>query len=84
MKRIVLIDNNPVSFLCQPRNGIPVASWYEDPQDRVLESTLALLAELEPLPDVRPRLDQIFGLSSHLAQHRRRVLPDEPEDEAEG
>ena len=30
---MVLIDNNPVSFLTQPSNGIPVRSFYDDPLD---------------------------------------------------
>ena len=27
LSRVVLVDNNPVSFLVQPCNGIPVVSW---------------------------------------------------------
>ena len=39
-----------------------------------LPSIAKLLQELEPLPDVRPMLDQIFGLSAHLSKHRQRIL----------
>ena len=33
---MVLVDNNPVSFLAQPSNGIPVPSFYDDPSDDAL------------------------------------------------
>lgn len=36
LSRVVLVDNNPMSFLAQPSNGIPVPSWYDDPHDRSL------------------------------------------------
>lgn len=33
---MVLVDNNPISFLAQPSNGIPVPSFYDDPEDDAL------------------------------------------------
>lgn len=33
---MVLVDNNPVSFLAQPSNGVPVPSFYDDPEDDAL------------------------------------------------
>jgi CTD small phosphatase-like protein 2 len=64
--RIVLVDNNPLSFLTHPRNGILVSSFYDDPQDKSLLAVLQLLEELEGHEDVRPLLDQRFGLKTAL------------------
>jgi TFIIF-interacting CTD phosphatase-like protein len=81
MSNIVLVDNNPVSFLCNPRNGIPVPSWYDDPADRALDDVLELLGELDAADDVRPVLDEKFSLKHLLATERARILdvvdPDE-------
>ena len=40
MRRTVLVDNNPFSFLLQPHNGVPVASFTGDPDDLQLEHNL--------------------------------------------
>lgn len=89
LHRCVLVDNNPLSFVCQPRNGIPVPDFVGVP-DKVLtrESyemrgkegrtsvppVLEVLRELAGLPDVRPALAAKFGLEANLAGARRRLL----------
>ena len=35
LSRVCLVDNNPVSFIANPSNGIPVPSFYDDPKDTV-------------------------------------------------
>jgi CTD small phosphatase-like protein 2 len=66
MARCVLVDNNPLSFVCQPHNGIRVPDFVGQP-DHVLEAVLTLLRELATLQDVRPRLQQMCNFESHLA-----------------
>jgi Dullard-like phosphatase family protein len=65
-RRTVLIDNNPLSFITHPENGILVSSFYNDAQDNTLPAVFDLLLELESCPDVRPVLDARFGLKSAL------------------
>ena len=72
--RIVLVDNNPISCVPQPDNGIPIANFYDDPQDRALEELLALLLELKEFKDVRPILRKHFALRRELAQRWRPVV----------
>ena len=67
-KRVVLVDNNPLSFLANPSNGILVSNFYDDPHYETLPAVLDLLEELDQLEDVRPRLQEMFGLSDALAQ----------------
>jgi len=66
MSRTVLVDNNPLSFLSHPSNGILVSSFYDDPKDTTLVAVKKLLAELEPHEDVRPLLEHQFGLKEAL------------------
>ena len=65
-RRVVLVDNNPLSFLPNPSNGILVSSFYDDPKDDTLEAVSELLYELEESDDVRPILEEKFGLKDAL------------------
>jgi len=71
LERTVLVDNNPISFLPQPRNGIPIVSYYDDPGDSALSILMDYLCKLEPLADVRPRLHQTFQIEPALEQYKR-------------
>jgi Dullard-like phosphatase family protein len=66
LKRTVLVDNNPLSFLANPDNGILVSNFYNDPKDVTLPAVLDLLDELNDEEDVRPVLDARFGLKRAL------------------
>lgn len=66
LNRAVLIDNNPLSFLANPSNGILVSSFYDDPNDDTLPAVWELLEELDTLDDVRPALQHLFGLEDAL------------------
>ena len=67
-KRVVLVDNNPYSFLANPKNGILVSNFYDDPKDDTLQAVLDLLNELDTVEDVRPVLDLRFGLREALKE----------------
>jgi hypothetical protein len=43
LDRCVLVDNNPLSFLAQPRNGVPCADFGGDPGDDALTREIAPL-----------------------------------------
>lgn len=68
LPRVVLVDNNPLSFLSNPSNGILVSSFFNDPTDKTLPAVVDLLDELDDLDDVRPVLDMKFGLKDALAE----------------
>lgn len=68
MNRIVLVDNNPLSFLAQPSNGILVSNFYNDPTDSTLPAVWQLLQELDECADVRPILKERFRLKEALAE----------------
>eukprot|EP00949_MAST-11_sp_MAST-11-sp1_P001579 g1579.t1 len=54
LSRVVLVDNNPISLMKQPSNGLLVPSFFDDPKDDVLPTVLDFLRQLQPQPDVRP------------------------------
>ena len=66
LTRVVLVDNNPMSFLSQPGNGVLVSNFYDDPDDETLPAVLGLLEEIDELRDVRPKLNKMFGLREAL------------------
>ncbi|KAH9251028.1 hypothetical protein BASA81_011088 [Batrachochytrium salamandrivorans] len=71
MERCVLVDNNAFSFLFQLGNGIPVSSFYDNAQDRALDTLLAFLGNLQEHCDVREHLKQVFSLEALLGESAR-------------
>lgn len=62
--RIVIVDNNPFSFLLQPLNGIPCVPFSAgQPHDtQLLDVLLPLLKHLSQQKDVRPVLYERFHM----------------------
>ncbi|GMY08220.1 CTD nuclear envelope phosphatase 1 homolog [Fagus crenata] len=62
--RVVIVDNNPFSFLLQPLNGIPCIPFSAgQPHDtQLLDVILPLLKQLSQQKDVRPVLYEKFHM----------------------
>ncbi|KAK4436509.1 CTD nuclear envelope phosphatase 1 [Sesamum alatum] len=71
LSRIVIVDNNPFSFLLQPLNGIPCVPFSAgQPQDdQLLEVILPLLKHLSLQKDVRPFLYEKFHMPEWFQKH---------------
>jgi len=56
LESTIIIDNSPNSYQFQPENGIPILSWYDDPNDDELMKFVPALKMLanEQIDDVRP------------------------------
>lgn len=83
MSRTVLVDNNPLSFICQPTNGVLVASFYDDPNDTALTSVMQLIRHLDRAGDVRPILKDMFRLDVLLGDYRTALFDDNDEEDEE-
>jgi Dullard-like phosphatase family protein len=57
LERIAIIDNSHVAYLFQPRNAIPIVSWFDDRNDREFDRLMPMLAELAKADDVYEVLD---------------------------
>jgi Dullard-like phosphatase family protein len=68
LHRVAIIDNSPAAYLFQPRNAIPIRSWFHDPHDRDLLKLLKLLEHLSTAKKVYPVLDQY---NAHLISKLR-------------
>ena len=61
MKDLIIIDNNPNSYALNQENGIPILSWFDDPNDTELLRLIPLLNYLAKVNDVRPIIKQIVN-----------------------
>lgn len=52
LKKIIIIDNSPISYLLQPYNSIPIDSWTGDKTDRKLYDLMDGMEPLKYIDDV--------------------------------
>lgn len=68
LERMVLVDNNMLSFVTNPNNGIPIKSYYgREPEDTALIALMTILEALMDEPDVRPLLQNAYRLRDKLS-----------------
>jgi CTD small phosphatase-like protein 2 len=61
MSKIVLVDNSPHAFGYQIDNGIPIESWFDDPNDTELLKLAKFLDTLHSCQDVRTQVRKEFA-----------------------
>ena len=61
ISNMIIIDNNPLSYDNNRENGIPILSWYDDPNDKELMKLLPILKYMasQDIKDVRYILNDI-------------------------
>lgn len=60
LSNMVLVDNSPHAFGYQVDNGIPIESWFEDPNDTELLKLEEFLRTIKGARDVRPLVREKF------------------------
>jgi len=65
IRRVIIIDNSPLSYLFHQDNAVPVTSWFDDMHDTELLSLIPIFERLATVDDVIPALQEI---------HRRRSI----------
>ncbi|GBG27774.1 Mitochondrial import inner membrane translocase subunit tim50 [Hondaea fermentalgiana] len=74
LSRVLLVDNNAFCFLPQLSNGVPISSWYDDPNDTALSVLATFLERIRDEKDVRPFLRKSFNLETLLREHREQIV----------
>ena len=60
IKDLIIIDNNPASYVLNQENGIPILSWFDNPNDKELMRLIPILKYLSNVSDVRTIIKQII------------------------
>ena len=57
----MILDNSPTSYMFQPEQAIPIESWFDDTNDRMLLQLLPILDKLADCDDCVVGLKEIFN-----------------------
>ena len=57
---VIILDNNPISYKYNKRNGLPIKSWHYDKNDKELIKIIPLLNFLSTVDDVRKYISSII------------------------
>ena len=71
IKDLVIVDNAAYSFAFQVLNGIPIISWYDDPEDRELFKLIEYLRVLGRMDDIRVVNQFTFRLDTFYNDYLR-------------
>ncbi|XP_050755779.1 carboxy-terminal domain RNA polymerase II polypeptide A small phosphatase 1 isoform X5 [Gymnogyps californianus] len=52
LRRIIIVDNSPASYIFHPDNAVPVASWFDNMADTELLDLLPFFERLSKVEDV--------------------------------
>ena len=68
LSKTIIVDNSPQAFAYHLDNGIPIESWYKDPNDTELSKLEVYLKDLaqDKSDDVRVELNEKFNLRKLL------------------
>lgn len=78
LHNIIIVDNSPASYIFHPDNAVPVASWFDDINDRELLDLIPFLENLSKVESVYTILQQAKdgnNSSNNKAAGNNSILP---------
>eukprot|EP01127_Copromyxa_protea_P017545 TRINITY_DN5362_c0_g1_i2.p1 TRINITY_DN5362_c0_g1~~TRINITY_DN5362_c0_g1_i2.p1 ORF type:complete len:169 (+),score=19.54 TRINITY_DN5362_c0_g1_i2:730-1236(+) len=75
MSTVLMVDNSPHVFGYQLDNGVPIADWFDDPNDTKLYELISLLKHIHEseATDVRPILHNHFKLYKKVRKFQTQI-----------
>jgi CTD small phosphatase-like protein 2 len=70
INKVIIVDNSPHVFGYHLDNGIPILSWFDDPNDKELELLLPILNDLNNTDNVQPKLKEKYKLQEIVYQYK--------------
>lgn len=61
LKKTIILDNSPASYIFHPENAVPVQSWFDDMADTELLSLIPIFEDLSETEDIYASLGQLRG-----------------------
>ncbi|XP_078544949.1 carboxy-terminal domain RNA polymerase II polypeptide A small phosphatase 2 isoform X1 [Lissotriton helveticus] len=61
LKKTIILDNSPASYIFHPENAVPVQSWFDDMADTELLSLIPIFEDLSETEDIYTSLGQLRG-----------------------
>jgi len=78
LRRTMLVDNSPIAYSLQEENALPIATWYDDPNDTALRDLIPFLLSLRAMDDVRALLYRRLILQRMAERDSRGGSLDQP------
>lgn len=70
LRKTIIIDNSPYSYMFHPQNALPVSSFIDDPRDDALFEMIPFLIDLSSCEDVTE-----FLRANNFYMPREKFLP---------
>ena len=74
LKDLIIVDNSPIAYAFDSDNGLPIKTWYDDPDDRELMKLVPILEYLSKTKDVRKFIDQIVYNNKILFEEAMEII----------
>ena len=58
---LIIVDNSPLAYAFDSDNGLPIKTWYDDPNDNELDKIYPLLEFLSRVNDVRQFINKFVN-----------------------